>query len=57
MINSIDPMVQLALGFLLIALIGSLLALIGWAMTRSAERQEAAPELNDLEVARAQRLN
>ncbi|WNO27769.1 membrane protein [Microbacterium phage Huwbert] len=57
MINQIDPLTQLALGFLVVALVGSLLSLIGWGMTRSAERKEAGASLNELEVARAERIH
>jgi Tfp pilus assembly major pilin PilA len=45
MINSIDPGIQLALGFLIIAFIGFVLSAIGIAMVKSAERKESMPEL------------
>jgi NhaP-type Na+/H+ or K+/H+ antiporter len=48
MIN--DALVDLGMGFLVVALVGVVLSLIGWAMTRSAERKEGAPELSDIKV-------
>jgi hypothetical protein len=45
MINSIDPMLQLAGGFFGVAIVGALLATAGWAMLKADERKEAMPQL------------
>lgn len=45
MINAIDPIIQAGMGFLLVAVIGMVLSLIGIWVTLSDDRQESQPDL------------